>query len=146
MKCSGVFLIGVLAMSALAVDAKDDVVVATRSQSTAHYGYLDDKTGNDVVETRAGTLYYNKSSGQAMVAGVNADGDPSFRVDYNFGPGWEKIVSVGDSLFFYATDGRAVVGYIDSQEQFIETKSYPAGTFKTFNKALASLDSLQRPR
>jgi hypothetical protein len=104
-------------------------------------GPLDDKNGNDVIETPTGTLYYNKSNGRGMVAGVNADGFPSFRVDYDFGPGWDKVVSVGDSLFFYSSDGAAVVGHIDAAEQFIRTKSYPAGTFKSFNKALASLDS-----
>lgn len=143
-------LTAILAISApvlaSATENAAHVAFVSQSANASTYGAAADrsvngKSGNDVIEIPTGTLYYNKSSGRGMIAGVNADGFPSFRVDYDFGAGWEKIVSVGDSLFFYSADGAAVVGHIDASEQFIRAKAYPAGTFKSFNKALASLDS-----
>ena len=137
----------------------DRLVFVNRSTGATAFGYLNELNGGyvqtysipsqselvgvtHVVNTRNGILFYNSANGRAVIESTHASGFPSLGGFYQFGTGWDKIVSVGNQLFFYATNGVAAVGNITPDLKFVQTQSFPAGSFGAWTHILPTDEHL----
>ena len=91
-----------------------------------------------MVSTPNGFLLYNADTGQAVVIGIAHTGYPYIGNYYAFSPGWQHIVPLGDSLFFYQGDGSGALGYITPEGQFVQRRSYAPGTFASWSHITAT--------
>jgi len=124
----------------------DRVMFLNRSTGGSAFGYLNELNGGfvqtysipgqselvgvtDVINTRAGILFYNKATGRAVIEATAANGYPALGAYLSFSPNWDKIVAVGNSLFFYSQTGMAAVGHITPDLKFVQTQSFAPGSF-----------------
>jgi len=142
-----VAIVGLAAsVAASAQHSIDRLLFVNRSTGATEFGYLNEQNGGyvktygipaqselvgvtQVVNTRNGILFYNGTTGKAVLESTAANGYPSLGGFYSFSPGWDKIISVGNQLFFYATNGVAAVGHITPDLKFVQTQTFAAGSF-----------------
>ena len=156
------FLMAVLApTAALAQHAVGSLYFLNRSDGSEAYGYIDKygffrQTFNGgitavaapwigathVVNSTNGLLIYNAGNGTASVEQIKDNGLPSRGGSYNFSLGWTNIVSIGDHLFFYNSDGSAAIGYITPDRKFVGMASYPQGSFLHWTHVIATNNNL----
>jgi len=103
-----------------------------------------------VVNTANGLLAYNANNGDAQVVQMRPDGIRIYGGHYSFSAGWTHIVSNGDFLFFYRGtglgtyfgDGRAAIGYITADGQWVQTASFVPGSFGLWTHIVATDNNL----
>jgi len=95
-----------------------------------------------VVNTANGVVLYNAKTGYAVVEQIKPDGTRFVGGVFNTAVGWEKMLSIGEFLFFYNSDGSAAIGYINPLAQLVNTKSYGPGSFGYWSIVLSTASYL----
>jgi len=91
-----------------------------------------------VVNTANGILLYNAQTGSAIVEQIKPNGTRFVGSAYTFSAGWEKIVSIGEFIYFYKSDGSASIGYITPNAQYVATKTYGPGWFSYWSQVIST--------
>jgi hypothetical protein len=91
-----------------------------------------------VVNTANGIVLYNASTGYAVVEQIKPDGTRFVGNAFTSAVGWEKMLSIGEFLFFYKSDGSAAIGYLTPNGQMVNTKNYAPGTFAHWSLVLST--------
>lgn len=85
---------------------------------------LPELVGADIVtSTAAGLLVYTRATGAGRIIRLGADGVPDYGTRNIFARTWQKMVSLGDYLFFYDNRRSAAIGYISPDGRFVLTQS-----------------------
>jgi hypothetical protein len=91
-----------------------------------------------VVNTANGIVLYNASTGYAVVEQIKPDGTRFVGNAFNTSAGWEKVLSIGQFVFFWESGGAAFIGYLTPNGQWVPTRSYSPGTFSPWSIVLST--------